>query len=176
MRRAGVRLDVPVLCVGNFVVGGAGKTPLALALLRRLLERGQRPAFLSRGYGRDRTRAGVVRVDPARHAAAEVGDEPLLLARLAPDLCVGRPRRGGRRPRSATAPASSCSTMACRTRPWPKTSTIAVVDGAAGIGNGLCMPAGPLRAPLADQWPFVSALCVIGDGDRGHALADEALA
>ncbi len=173
MRRAGVCLDLPVLCVGNFVVGGAGKTPLVLELLRRLIERGQQPAVLSRGYGRDRGLPGVVRVDPARHAAEEVGDEPLLLARVAPTYVSAD------RIEAATAAFRDGASVivlddGLQNPALTKSLTIAVVDAAVGVGNGLCVPAGPLRAPLADQWRFVSALCIIGDGDRGQALAREA--
>ena len=87
MARTGTTIGVPVVCIGNFVVGGAGKTPTALALAARLTARGHSPAFVSRGYGRRtgrEARASVTRVDPSRDRADEVGDEPLLLARTAP--------------------------------------------------------------------------------------------
>ncbi|MBE0533706.1 MAG: tetraacyldisaccharide 4'-kinase, partial [Rhodospirillales bacterium] len=88
------RAGVPVLCVGNLVVGGAGKTPVAIDIAARLVARGASPHFLSRGYGG--RLAGPVRVEPDRHTFAEVGDEPLLLADRAPtwvasDRAAGRP-------------------------------------------------------------------------------------
>src|SRR5262245_66042572 len=83
LRRRGARAGVPVVCVGNFTVGGAGKTPAALAVARMLVAAGERPVFLSRGYGG--TLDGA-QVDPSRHRAAEVGDEQLLLARTAPAI------------------------------------------------------------------------------------------
>src|SRR5262249_56104857 len=84
MRSAGRRTGVPVICLGNLTVGGAGKTPAALEVGRLLLAAHERPYFLSRGYGG--RLAGPVRVDPARHTAAAVGDEPLLLAPPPPPL------------------------------------------------------------------------------------------
>ncbi len=76
MARDGVRAGAPVVCIGNPTVGGAGKTPAALAVARMLEADGATPAFLSRGYGG--RLAGPVRVDPLQHRAADVGDEPLL--------------------------------------------------------------------------------------------------
>ena len=79
LQREGFDAGIPVLCVGNYHVGGAGKTPTVLALAKLLRELGETPVVLSRGYG-GRLR-GPIKVDPARHAAADVGDEPLMLAR-----------------------------------------------------------------------------------------------
>ncbi|HLH51741.1 MAG TPA: tetraacyldisaccharide 4'-kinase, partial [Roseiarcus sp.] len=83
MRQPSRRVGAPVVCVGNFIVGGAGKTPAAIALAKLLAARGEAVAFLSRGYG-GAARGAPVEVDPKRHSADEVGDEPLLLARVAP--------------------------------------------------------------------------------------------
>ena len=94
MRSPGQSVGVPVICVGNLTVGGSGKTPAALAVARLLLAAHQHPFFLTRGYGGQL--AGPVRVDPANHSAAAVGDEPLLLARLAPTI-VARDRLEGAR-------------------------------------------------------------------------------
>src|SRR5438046_2073621 len=89
LKRRGRRIGVPIVCIGNPTVGGAGKTPLALAVARMLAAPGEQPAFLSRGYGG--ALRGPVRVDPSLHGAADVGDEPLLLARVAPTI-VARDR------------------------------------------------------------------------------------
>src|SRR6202142_3688917 len=90
MRGPSKRAGAPTICVGNFVAGGAGKTPTALALARMLIADGRRVAFLSRGYG------GPERVDPLlveadSHTAVMVGDEPLLLAKVA-ECWVGTDR------------------------------------------------------------------------------------
>src|ERR1700722_6670956 len=92
MRLRGRRAGVPVICLGNLTVGGAGKTPAALTVAHLLHAAHERPFFLTRGYGG--RLAGPVRVNPAIHHATDVGDEPLLLARLAPTI-VSRDRPAG---------------------------------------------------------------------------------
>lgn len=173
MGRPGLRLPVPVICVGNFVVGGAGKTPMVLAVLRHLSGSGRRAAVLSRGYGGGSGRQGVTRVDPARHGAADVGDEPLLLAAAAPTY-VAADRAAG----AAAALADGAQILVLddgmQNPALAKDLVLAVVDGARGIGNGLCLPAGPLRAPMAAQWPVVDRLCIIGPGAAGDAVAHAA--
>src|SRR5271155_1484300 len=83
MRGPSERAGAPTICVGNFVAGGAGKTPTALALARMLISDGRRVAFLSRGYG-GAERSEPLLVDGSGHTAAMIGDEPLLLAKAAP--------------------------------------------------------------------------------------------
>jgi tetraacyldisaccharide 4'-kinase len=132
---------------------------------------GEHPAFLSRGYGG--RLAGPVLIDPRQHGAREVGDEPLLLARGAPTVVArGPPRRrsarggrGGKRDRHGRR---------LQNPSLAKDFGLAVVDGAVGIGNRLSLPAGPLRAPLAAQWPKVHSVLVIGSGAPGEAIAGEA--
>ena len=88
MRRRGEKAELPVICIGNFTVGGAGKTPTALAVARMLDAAGESPAFLSRGYG-GRLRGPVqVRL---KHTASDVGDEPILLSQTGPDHRLPRP-------------------------------------------------------------------------------------
>src|SRR3954462_14752851 len=92
MARPGHSAGIPVVCVGNLTLGGAGKTPAAIAVARILDAAGRRPFVLSRGYGG--APPGPGQIHPARHRAAEVGDEPLLLARFAPTI-VSRDRVAG---------------------------------------------------------------------------------
>lgn len=168
MARGGARAGVPVVCVGNFTVGGAGKTPTAIAIARRLMAAGRHPAFLSRGYGG--RIAGPVVLDPAGHAftAAEVGDEPLLLARVAAAV-VARDRRAGAA--AATAAGADCIVMddGLQNPALVKDLAIAVVDGRRGVGNARVFPAGPLRAPLGAQFDHVDAVLVVGAGVRDDA-------
>jgi len=168
MARPGERAAVPVVCIGNFVVGGAGKTPAAIAVASLLAAMGETVAFLSRGYG---GAGGVtpIAVDPKRHAFAEVGDEPLLLARVAPCF-VARDRL--RAAQAAIAAGASVLVLddGLQNPALAKDFSLAMIDGGFGFGNGLCLPAGPLRAPLAAQWPHVS-MAVVVDGPDWAAKA-----
>lgn len=172
MGMAGTRVGVPVICVGNFTVGGAGKTPTAIEIARHLVAAGHEPAFVSRGYG-GAARSAPLRVDPARHAAAEVGDEPLLLARIAPCF-VGADRLAAARAAAAAGASAVLMDDGLQNPALAKDLRVAVVDGAVGIGNGLCLPAGPLRAPMDRQWGGVDLVLVVGPGDAGDAVAAEA--
>jgi tetraacyldisaccharide 4'-kinase len=167
MLRSGESPGVPVVCVGNFTAGGAGKTPTALALAGLLRASGETPAFLLRGYGG--TLAGPVRVTE-RHTFAEVGDEALLLARSAPTI-VSRDRPRGVRLASGQGATVVIMDDGLQNPSLAKDLALAVVDGATGIGNGLPLPAGPLRAPMAAQWRRVDAVLIIGEGDAGDAVA-----
>ncbi|HXT07929.1 MAG TPA: tetraacyldisaccharide 4'-kinase [Roseiarcus sp.] len=173
MARPGVRVEAPVLCVGNFVVGGAGKTPTALALARALRAAGERPAFLSRGYG-GQARADSLRVSLRADDARRVGDEPLLLARVAP-CYVGRDRVASARLAIEDGASVLIMDDGLQNPELEKTLSAAVVDGEAPFGNGLCLPAGPLRAPVAAQMRHVDALVMIGaDAAAAIRLAERA--
>ena len=159
----GERAGAPVVCVGNFVAGGAGKTPAAIALARMLIAEGRRVAFLSRGYG-GAERSEPLLVDANVNSAKDVGDEPLLLAKIAP-CWVGADRvRSARLAVEAGANALLLDD-GLQNPALAKDLAFAVVDGETGFGNGLCVPAGPLRAPLVAQAARVHALIVIG-GDE----------
>ncbi|MGE4147219.1 MAG: tetraacyldisaccharide 4'-kinase [Hyphomicrobiaceae bacterium] len=152
------RPKVPVLCAGNFTAGGTGKTPLALHLGHLLHEAGERPGFLSRGYGG--TLRGPVRVDPERHGTAEVGDEPLLLAAAAMAV-VARDRAAGAVDLEQRGASVIVMDDGLQNPQIAKDLTFAVVDGERGIGNGEVMPAGPLRAPLASQLAITDAIVIM---------------
>jgi tetraacyldisaccharide 4'-kinase len=168
MRRPGAAVGVPVICVGNLTVGGSGKTPAALAIGRMLIEAGRHVFFLSRGYGGDFS--GPIRVDPARHGAAEVGDEPLLLAKVAPTI-VARDRVAG----AETARAAGATVIVMddgfQNPSLRKNFSIVAVDGRRGVGNGRVIPAGPLRAPLAAQIDRAQALLMVGTPSAAAAPA-----
>ena len=157
---------VPVLCVGNLVAGGAGKTPVALSLGARLLERGVAAHFLTRGYGG--RNPGPLRVDSDRHDFHEVGDEALLLARCAPTW-VARDRAAGARAAIADGAAAIVMDDGLQNPSLEKDLSLVVVDGGYGFGNGRLMPAGPLRESVAAGLARVHGVVVIGADQTGVA-------
>lgn len=175
LKKPGARVGLRIVCVGNFTLGGAGKTPAALALASDLIARGERVAFLSRGYGGALSGRTPVVVDPAQHMAAEVGDEPLLLARLAPTVICADRAEGAQAARRLGAGVIVMDD-GLQNPALAKDEALAVVDGAVGFGNGLVFPAGPLRAPLAAQWPLVGRVLIVGPGAAGAEVAREAAA
>jgi tetraacyldisaccharide 4'-kinase len=168
LQRQGFDAGIPVLCVGNYHVGGAGKTPAVLALAKMLRELGETPVVLSRGYG-GRLR-GPIKVDPERHVAADVGDEPLMMARTVP-VVVARDRVDG----VALARSQGASVILMddgfQNPAIAKDASLIVIDGERGLGNGCVFPAGPLRAPLRAQFERTDALIVVGDGPAAKAVA-----
>jgi tetraacyldisaccharide 4'-kinase len=161
MTAKGIPADVPVLCIGNFTLGGAGKTPTVMTLARMLADAGERPFCLTRGYGG--TLTGPKLVDPHHDLAAHVGDEALLLAHVAPTV-VARDRVAG----AAFARTQGASLIimddGLQNASLAKDFTLAVIDAQRGVGNRCIFPAGPLRAPLAAQLAKTDALLVVGEG------------
>jgi len=162
------RSRLKVICIGNFTAGGGGKTPTAIAVAALLAELGAKPAFLTRGYGG--ASKGPVQVKDG-HDAAEVGDEPLLLADAAPTL-VSADRAAGAQAIEATGASVIVMDDGFQNPSLSKDLSLIVVDAAVGLGNGLVMPAGPLRAPLEAQLGRADALVVIGDGSKAAPLIE----
>jgi tetraacyldisaccharide 4'-kinase len=164
----GFDAGIPVFCVGNYNVGGAGKTPTVLTLAKALRDLGETPVVLSRGYG-GRLR-GPVMVDFDRHAASEVGDEPLMLARSVP-VVVARERIDG----VALARSQGATVIVMddgfQNPAIAKDVSLIVIDAQRGLGNACVFPAGPLRAPLPTQIARTDALIVVGDGTAAGAVA-----
>jgi tetraacyldisaccharide 4'-kinase len=158
LRSEGSYAGVPVLCVGNLTLGGAGKTPTALILAKLLLARSLKPFFLTRGYGGQH--GGPLRVQ-AGHTSRDVGDEALILARLAPTI-VARDRVAG----AAAAVKGGASVIVMddgfQNPSLAKNFSLIVVDGERGVGNGRVFPAGPLRASLKAQLAKTNAMLVVG--------------
>jgi tetraacyldisaccharide 4'-kinase len=173
MRRSGSRASVPVICVGNPTLGGAGKTPAAIAIAQMLAAMGERPVFLSRGYGGGER--GPVRADPARHSAREVGDEPLLLAGVFPTI-VARDRVAGATLAAAQGASVIVMDDGFQNPALVKDLSLLMVDAATGIGNGDVFPAGPLRAPLHVQLAAAQALVRVGRGEASGFVEEQAKA
>jgi tetraacyldisaccharide 4'-kinase len=159
LAHSGEQIGVPVICIGDPTIGGAGKTPTAIAVARLLIEAGRQPTFLTRGYGGKLT--GPVMVQ-ASHSAAEVGDEPLLLARVAPTI-VARDRVAGARLAKEKGAGFIVMDDGFQNPSLAKDLSILVIDGARGIGNGRVFPAGPLRAPFHAQLNRAQLLLIIGE-------------
>jgi tetraacyldisaccharide 4'-kinase len=168
LARAGLDAGIPVLCVGNYHVGGAGKTPAVLALAGLLRDAGEAPIVLSRGYG-GKLR-GPIQADPERHAATDVGDEPLMMAGAVP-VVIARDRIDG----VALARSQGASVILMddgfQNPAIAKDASLIVIDGDRGIGNGCVFPAGPLRAPLPPQLARTDALIIVGHGSAADRIA-----
>ena len=155
LKRKGLAAGVPVLCVGNYHGGGAGKTPTVLALAKLLREMGETPVVLSRGY-RGKLR-GPVRVDSAKHSATDVGDEPLMLSQSVP-VVVSRERAAGVALTKSLAATVILMDDGFQNPAVAKDASLIVIDSVRGIGNAQVMPSGPLRARFRPDEASLAAL------------------
>jgi len=157
-------LPVPVVVVGNITVGGTGKTPLVIALVHALRARGLKPGVLSRGYGREGSKIQLL---DAASDAIQVGDEPMLIHAAGIPVAVGRDRLAAgrlllaRHDCDVIVADDGLQHIALR-----RDVEICVIDGARRFGNGLLLPAGPLREPIARLDTVDFRVC---NGDEAHA-------
>ena len=160
-RRKGFAPGIPVICIGNLTAGGTGKTPIAIAVADALRARGRKPFFLTRGYGGS-TRGPAMA--SRAHSAAVMGDEALLLARHGQTV-VAKDRAAGARLAVEKGADAIVMDDGHQNFALRKDLSLVVVDAQTGFGNGLMIPAGPLREPVAQGLTRADAVVLVGDGD-----------
>lgn len=166
---------VPVIVVGNITVGGTGKTPLVTAIVERLKAQGCRPVVISRGYGAHPKQLPYVVTEDS--TVEEAGDEPLLIARATKVPVIIDPNRS--RALDCAIMQFNCDVVVSddglQHYALPRDIEIVVADGERGAGNGLCLPAGPLREPITrlQHVDFIVANGPIRDKRLGQAAGQQ---
>lgn len=165
-----LKLDIPVICIGNLTAGGSGKSPVAAAIRTQLSDQNEqlRIATLSRGYGGKLS--GPLRVDAGSHSAAEVGDEALMLAQTG-EAWIGADRAAAGRAMQEAGVEIIIMDDGFQNPSLGKTLSLVVVDAQSGFGNGHVIPKGPLREPVEKGLARADAVILMGDGDPPHELA-----
>lgn len=158
-----VEASVPLICVGNVTAGGAGKTPVALALGELIKERGFKLHFLSKGYGG--SLPGPVRVNPSLQGSELVGDEPLLLSRVA-TTWVAEDRAVGADVAVSSGAEILVMDDGLQNPTIRRDFSLLVVDGGYGFGNGMLIPAGPLREPVEESFAKADAIVLVGQDEK----------
>lgn len=166
------KLPVPVVCVGNLVLGGAGKTPTVIAIVDILKKMGHTPHIVSRGYGA--VVQGLKKVDPVRHHYLQVGDEPLMLSQFAPTWVSSN------RTKAAKAAIMAGATVIVmddgfQSNYLHKDLNILVIDALQGFGNECVFPAGPLREPIEEGLERADLCVIIGETPFSHHLLESAI-
>lgn len=151
---------IPVICIGNATAGGAGKTPTAIAIAEFLKEKEYKIAFLSKGYGG--TLYGPVIVDEKKHNATECGDEPLLLSKIAP-VIIAKDRKSGIKLAETFDIDFIIMDDGLQNPYIKKDINILVIDGESAFGNGMLIPAGPMRETLNSALKKANAAILIGN-------------
>lgn len=161
-------VGLPVVCIGNLTLGGAGKTPVTDVVRAYYVGKGIRAASLSRGYRG--SLKGAHRVDPARHTYSEVGDEPLMLS-ASGESWISKDRPAGARAMKADGVQLVVMDDGHQNPTLKKALSIVVIDAGSAFGNGHVFPKGPLREPVERGLLRADAIVLMGDGETPKALS-----
>lgn len=160
------RAEIPVICVGNLIAGGSGKTPTAIAIGKILQEMGVNFAFLSRGYGASSPEVLEVKISE-KNAAEKFGDEPLLLAETAPTFIAKNRFFGAKEIAKSKKFQAILLDDGMQNNSLQPDFTILVIDGKIGFGNEFLLPAGPMREPINSGLKKADLVIVIGEARAG---------